>query len=68
MMIGSALGYMVILFLFMFTGALYPAIDMTAGEKERRTLEAVLSSPASRMTSYSARSWLPRLLRSSRRY
>ncbi len=43
---GSALGYIVIL--LMFTGAMYPAIDMTAGEKERRTLEAVLSSPAAR--------------------
>lgn len=43
---GSALGYVVIL--LMFTGAMYPAIDMTAGEKERRTLEAVLSSPAGR--------------------
>lgn len=44
---GSALGYIVIL--LMFTGAMYPAIDMTAGEKERRTLEAVLSSPGGRM-------------------
>ncbi len=43
---GSALGYIVIL--LMFTGAMYPAIDMTAGEKERRTLEAVLCSPAGR--------------------
>lgn len=43
---GSALGYIVIL--LMFTGAMYPAIDMTAGEKERRTLEAVLASPAGR--------------------
>lgn len=43
---GSALGYIVIL--LMFTGAMYPAIDMTAGEKERRTLEAVLASPAAR--------------------
>jgi sodium transport system permease protein len=43
---GGALGYVVIL--LMFTGAMYPAIDMTAGEKERRTLEAVLSSPAQR--------------------
>jgi sodium transport system permease protein len=43
---GSALGYVVIL--LMFTGAMYPAIDMTAGEKERRTLEAVLASPAGR--------------------
>ena len=43
---GGALGYVVIL--LMFTGAMYPAIDMTAGEKERRTLEAVLASPAGR--------------------
>ncbi len=43
---GSMLGYVVIL--LMFTGAMYPAIDMTAGEKERRTLEAVLASPAGR--------------------
>lgn len=43
---GSALGYVVVL--LMFTGAMYPAIDMTAGEKERRTLEAVLCSPAGR--------------------
>ena len=46
MIFGSALGYVVIL--LMFTGAMYPAIDMTAGEKERRTLEAILSSPARR--------------------
>ena len=46
MIFGSALGYVVIL--LMFTGAMYPAIDMTAGEKERRTLEAVLSTPAGR--------------------
>lgn len=44
--LGSMLGYMIVLMLF--TGAMYPAIDMTAGEKERRTLEAILSSPASR--------------------
>ena len=43
---GSVLGYFVVL--LMFTGGMYPAIDMTAGEKERRTLEVVLSSPASR--------------------
>jgi len=28
-------------------GAMYPAIDLTAGEKERGTLETILSSPAS---------------------
>jgi sodium transport system permease protein len=43
---GSLLGYVVVL--LMFTGGMYPAIDMTAGEKERRTLEVVLSSPAGR--------------------
>src|SRR5260370_11223976 len=32
----------------MFTGGMYPAIDMTAGEKERHTLEPLLASPASR--------------------
>ncbi len=30
------------------TGAFYPAIDLCAGEKERGTLETLLSSPASR--------------------
>lgn len=43
---GSMLGY--ILLLLMFTGGMYPVIDMTAGEKERKTIEALLSSPASR--------------------
>lgn len=43
---GSMLGY--VLLLLMFTGGMYPVIDMTAGEKERKTIEALLSSPASR--------------------
>ncbi|MBV9265323.1 MAG: ABC transporter permease [Acidobacteriaceae bacterium] len=43
---GSMVGYLMIL--LMFTAAMYPAIDMTAGEKERHTLEALLSSGASR--------------------
>lgn len=30
------------------TGAFYPAVDLCAGEKERGTLETLLSSPASR--------------------
>jgi sodium transport system permease protein len=34
--------------MFMLMGAMYPAIDMTAGEKERRTMEMLLSSPAGR--------------------
>jgi sodium transport system permease protein len=43
---GSMLGYVVVL--LMFSGGMYPAIDLTAGEKERRTLEVLLSSPAGR--------------------
>jgi sodium transport system permease protein len=43
---GSVLGYVVLL--LMFTGGMYPVIDMTAGEKERKTMEALLASPASR--------------------
>jgi sodium transport system permease protein len=43
---GSILGYVVLL--LMFTGGMYPIIDMTAGEKERKTMEALLSAPASR--------------------
>jgi sodium transport system permease protein len=43
---GGMLAYLVVL--LMFSGGMYPAIDLTAGEKERRTLEVVLSSPAGR--------------------
>ncbi|HWZ33454.1 MAG TPA: ABC transporter permease subunit [Bryobacteraceae bacterium] len=43
---GTMLGYIVLL--LMFTGGMYPIIDMTAGEKERKTLEAFLASPAAR--------------------
>ena len=43
---GSMLGY--VLLLLMFAGGMYPVIDMTAGEKERKTMEALLASPASR--------------------
>jgi sodium transport system permease protein len=44
--IGGFIGYAVIL--LCLTGAMYPAIDLTAGEKERGTIETVLSSPVSR--------------------
>jgi sodium transport system permease protein len=44
---GSLLGY--VLLLLMFAGGMYPVIDMTAGEKERKTMEALLSTPASRL-------------------
>jgi len=46
LLIGTIIGYMFVTFMLM--GAMYPAIDMTAGEKERRTMEMLLSSPASR--------------------
>lgn len=35
--------------LWAMTGAFYPAVDLCAGEKERGTLETLLSSPASRI-------------------
>jgi sodium transport system permease protein len=45
-MFGGLIPYLIII--FCFTGAMYPAMDLTAGEKERGTLETVLSSPVSR--------------------
>jgi len=49
-MAGSVWGTMLpyLLLLLMFTGGMYPIIDMTAGEKERKTLESFLASPATR--------------------
>lgn len=44
--IGGFLPYLFVLFCFL--GCMYPAIDLGAGEKERGTLETLLSSPASR--------------------
>jgi sodium transport system permease protein len=35
--------------LLSFTGAMYPAMDLTAGEKERGTMETILCSPVSRL-------------------
>lgn len=37
-----------LLVMWMLTRAIYPAIDMTAGEKERGTMETLLISPAER--------------------
>lgn len=45
--IGGFLPYIFIIFCFL--GSMYPAIDLGAGEKERGTLETLLTSPASRM-------------------
>ncbi|HEV3299601.1 MAG TPA: ABC transporter permease subunit, partial [Planctomycetaceae bacterium] len=38
-----------ILILMTITGAVYPAIDLTAGERERGTLEMLVASPVPRM-------------------
>ena len=46
MVMGLFLPYMVII--LSLTGAMYPAVDMTAGEKERGTLETLMVSSASR--------------------
>src|SRR6185295_943745 len=37
-----------LLLIWALTGAFYPAVDLCAGEKERGTLETLLSSPAQR--------------------
>jgi sodium transport system permease protein len=44
--IGGMIPYLFIL--LCFTGAMYPAMDLTAGEKERGTLETILCSPVAR--------------------
>lgn len=44
---GGLFPYLVII--MSLTGAMYPAIDLTAGEKERGTIETILVSPAGRM-------------------
>ncbi len=44
---GGIVPYFIIL--LCFTGAMYPAIDLTAGEKERGTMETLLCSPVHRV-------------------
>ncbi|MEZ6125904.1 MAG: ABC transporter permease subunit/CPBP intramembrane protease [Planctomycetaceae bacterium] len=39
-----------VLVLMTMTGAVYPAIDLTAGERERGTMEILVAAPVSRMT------------------
>lgn len=39
-----------VLVLMTMTGAVYPAIDLTAGERERGTMEILIAAPISRMT------------------
>jgi sodium transport system permease protein len=43
---GGMIPYLFIL--LCFTGAMYPAMDLTAGEKERGTMETILCSPVAR--------------------
>ena len=45
--IGGMLPYLLVIFCFL--GAMYPAIDLAAGEKERGTMETLLVSPATRL-------------------
>ena len=44
--VGGLIPYMLVIFIFL--GAMYPAIDLGAGEKERGSLETLLSSPATK--------------------
>lgn len=48
---GSTIGGLIPYFflLLSFTGAMYPAMDLAAGEKERGTLETLLCSPVARL-------------------
>ena len=45
--IGGFIPYLIIV--LCFTGAMYPAMDLTAGEKERGTMETLLCSPVGRL-------------------
>ncbi len=45
--LGSLIPYFFVIFAFM--GCTYPAIDLFTGEKERGTIETILTSPVSRM-------------------
>src|SRR5204863_4946184 len=39
-----------VLILMTMTGAVYPAIDLTAGERERGTLEVLIAAPVPRVS------------------
>jgi len=45
--IGGLVPYLIVI--LCFTGALYPAVDLTSGEKERGTMETLLCSPLARI-------------------
>jgi ABC-2 type transport system permease protein/sodium transport system permease protein len=44
-----------VLILMTITGAVYPAIDLTAGERERGTLEALMAAPVPRLSLLAAK-------------
>ncbi|MFI5355860.1 MAG: ABC transporter permease, partial [Opitutales bacterium] len=46
-LLGGIVPYLIII--LCFTGAMYPAMDLTAGEKERGTMETLLCSPVARL-------------------
>ena len=46
-LVGGIVPYLIII--LCFTGAMYPAMDLTAGEKERGTMETLLCSPVARV-------------------
>ena len=46
-LLGALLPYIILI--TCLTGAIYPAIDLTSGEKERGTMETLLSSPVQRI-------------------
>jgi sodium transport system permease protein len=46
-LLGGFIPYLIII--LCFTGAMYPAMDLTAGEKERGTMETLLCSPVARV-------------------
>ena len=48
-MTGFATFIPLILIMMTITGAVYPAIDLTAGERERGTLESLVAAPVSRL-------------------
>lgn len=45
--LGGFIPYLFVI--FCFTGSMYPAIDLAAGEKERGTIETLLTAPVSRL-------------------
>jgi len=45
--IGAFIPYLIII--LCFSGAMYPAMDLTAGEKERGTMETLMCSPTARI-------------------